>query len=98
MFDGLIVQQLKILSVCLLLKLEMPIFRAIPKLWHFSISWNCVFILKDNSNLAYNLTIILHEPKTVYHSIGPGQPAHPYSLTRLYTVGWPTLSSELDIP
>ena len=30
--------------------------------------------------------------------IEPDQPAHPYSLARLYTVGWPTSSSDLDIP
>ena len=27
-----------------------------------------------------------------------GQPAHLCSLTRLYTIGWPTLSSHLNIP
>ena len=31
-------------------------------------------------------------------SIEPGQSAHPYSLTRLYTVGLPSSSSDLDIP
>ena len=31
-------------------------------------------------------------------SIEPGQTAHPCSLTRLYTGGWPTSSFHLDIP
>ena len=31
-------------------------------------------------------------------SIEPGHPAHPCSLTRLYTVGWPISSSNLDVP
>ena len=31
-------------------------------------------------------------------SIEPDQAAHPSSLTRLYTVGWPTSSFPLDIP
>ena len=30
-------------------------------------------------------------------SIRPDQSAHPYNLTRLYTVGWPTLNCPLDI-
>ena len=44
---------------------------------------------------------ILLEPKVIslyQQYTEPGQPAHPYSLTRLYNVGWPTLSSYLDIP
>ena len=30
-------------------------------------------------------------------SIEQGQPARPCSLARLYTIGWPTSSSHLDI-
>ena len=32
------------------------------------------------------------------NSIEPGQPAHLWCLTRLYTVGWLTSSSHLDVP
>ena len=31
-------------------------------------------------------------------SIEPGQPAHAFSLTMLYTSDWPTSSFHLDIP
>ena len=38
------------------------------------------------------LTLIMLEPKVISFAncIEPGQPSHPCSLTKLYTVGWPT--------
>ena len=38
------------------------------------------------------------QPKDFATSIEPGQSAHPCSLTKFYTIGWPTLNSHLDIP
>ena len=51
---------------------------------------------EQKSCLNRNLTLILLEPKLI--SLCPGQPAHPCSLTRLYTFGWPTSSSHFEIP
>ena len=53
--------------------------------------------------LKISLILILPELKVtdqslIATSIEPGQTAPPYSLTRLYTTGWLTSSSHLDIP
>ena len=45
----------------------------------------------DNANLADTKT------SAFATSIEPGQTAQPCSVTRLYTVGWPSLRSNLDI-
>ena len=54
----------------------------------------CIYIVHKKY-----LNLFLMKPNVISfcHQIDPGQPAHQCSLTRLYTVGWPTSSTHLDI-
>ena len=63
------------------------------KIWKKKIYPFQLSLQRNRPNADQTLTLILPEPKVFslcHHCIEPGQPAHLCSLTRLYTVDWPT--------
>ena len=97
--------QLKVLSfyvltishcshLCLLLSLPMSLHLTVP-------NKNLVNATTPKSLVMNQFNPkILPTPKVIslcYHCIELDQPAHPCSLTRLYTVGWPASSSQTGL-